>query len=160
MRQSKQTTKHANSPVVHGKECAVSVSVVCVDARAAVKGAGGFVRLRLHGTRVRRGSGRGGWPPAPAQVTRGGRDAIRPAIRRSRAAASWSVLLARPAAASCVSAASDSTPTPDRASQAGFLPRGSAPCLFLRGGDTPDSNRKGSASVRWFGLRTSCLAGP
>lgn len=27
-----------------------------------------------------------------------------------------------------------------------------APCLFLRGGDTAESNRKGSGSVSWFGL--------
>ena len=159
---NRQRTKHANSPVAlqsMGRNVrAVSASVACGDCG----------RARAAGAAVKRGRGflfacacmalAPGAGPAGAALARRHRLRLRaadatpppadPAVPGCSAAASWSVLRARPAAtASCVPAASDSDPNqPEPGFLPRFLARRAARCLFLRGGDTPESNRKGSAS--------------
>lgn len=77
-------------------------------------------------------------------------DAIGPPIRRSRpawrAAASWSVLWARRPVAY-----PPRLRPPRLSAVLSRSPRGSAPCLFLRGGDTAGSKRKGGGSVVGLG---------
>lgn len=108
-----------------------------------------FVRLRLHGTRawhVWSGWVVGHWPGRhgvrAADATR--RHPVPfPPRRRLRALGFRRLLLrtrrVRPRFLGPSARLGTRQPRP-------------APCLFLRGGDTAESNRKGSGSVSWFGL--------